>query len=70
MADTFQVTGQTQVAAIGVTGAVEQMMQIDFITLPSNVPAFIRVPLSGYNPANVRQLIDARVVDIEAVHNL
>ncbi len=66
MADTFEIISQRQTHEITTTGALRDVMHIDFVTRPSGFAGFVRVPLTDY-PAAVAPLIAARAATMEAV---
>lgn len=67
---TWTITYQRQKNALTGGGRFAQVMEIGFTVQPSGVDASIDVPLAQYNAENVKNLIDAYVAHIDAVHNL
>lgn len=70
MADSYQVVSQRQTQTIDPSGNVVGVMEVTFMTQPSGVTASVDVPLAQYNAETVRAMIDARVDQIEQVHQL
>lgn len=70
MADNFQVTAQRQTNSVDAQGAVVPVMVVSFQVLPSGVTGSVDVPIAAYNADTVRSMIEARVAQIEAVHQL
>jgi hypothetical protein len=69
MAQDYAVTGQRHTTVINDSGQLTQVMEVTFKTT-SGVVAHVDVPLTQYNQATVREMIEAYVANINAVHNL
>lgn len=69
MAENWHVTSQRQTTALSSGGTFQDVMEVTFETT-SGTTGSVRVPLSQYNPANVKSAIEARVEQIDAVHQL
>lgn len=70
MASDYTVTTQRQSQTLDAQGQVQPVMVVTFQTVPEGVVGSIDVPLAQYNEDTVRSLIEARVAQIRAVHNL
>lgn len=69
MAQDYQVTGQRHTTVINDSGQLTQVMEVTFKTTSGTV-AHVDVPLTQYNPATVREMIEAYVQNIQGVAGL
>lgn len=70
MANNWRVTGQRQSSTLDGNGQFRDVMEVSFETLPEGTAGKVSLPLNTYNEETVRDMIDARVAIMQAVHNL
>lgn len=68
MADNYRVTSQSRVLDISDGGAPVEAWEIHFVTIPSDVASWVRIPVAQYTPAHVAEVLTADAGAIEAVH--
>ncbi len=69
MAEGWQVIGQLQQQRLSETGRLEDVWEVTYRTEHGAVGT-VRVPARQYEPEHVRQMIEAEVAKIAAVHEL
>lgn len=70
MAADYTITDQRPTTDATAGGVFVPAMQITFVTKPSGQPGVVRVPMSGYTPAHVDEIVGEAARTIEAVHAL
>jgi hypothetical protein len=70
MATTWRTLGQRQESAITDQGAFEEVMVVSFETVPGQVKGSVTIPMRFYNADYVRDVIEDRVGNINAVGSL
>lgn len=70
MADSYQVTSQTQGIGLTPDGRTETVMEIAFTVQPAGVSSTVQVPMSDYTVDKVAALLQERADVINGVHQL
>jgi hypothetical protein len=70
MATTWRILSQRQESAINDQGAFEEVMVVSFETVPGQVKGAVTIPMRFYNADYVRDVVEDRVGNINAVGSL
>lgn len=70
MADTYNITAQSQVLDTTDIANPVQAMRITFRSVANGTVGTVTIPLSDYTPAEVNRRISEYVANIDAVHEL
>ncbi len=69
MAEKFTVTGQRETVGLLPDGTYGQVVRVTFVTTAGDHMS-VDVPSKAYSVDNVRELIEQRVADADAITNL
>lgn len=67
MAADYEITSQQQGNDLDVSGALIDVMRVNFVVIPEQVAGSVTVPLRNYNPETVAAAIQPQVDLIKAV---
>lgn len=67
MAQDYEITSQQQGNDLDVSGALIDVMRVNFVVIPEQVAGSVTVPLSKYNAETVAAAIEPQVATIKSV---
>ena len=70
MADTYRVTGQTEILDLQATGQPQRAVEVSYETVPSGIRGTVIVPKAGYSVEAVQREIEADAAVREQVAGL
>lgn len=65
----YRVTAQRQTSVISDSGQIQNVMEVT-ISTDEGVTAHVDIPISQYNPTNVKAQLDALYANIQSTHQI